>query len=380
MRKNYHLSSDFVEDIKASFKANHELDLVPGSAQVIAYAKPEMVLKELIGVASFKKSTRSWLIKCNGIIKDVALALQNLHSSGLIHGHLEPSVLGSFSSSDDTTNVWKLMKIGQSVKIGSAMSGDSFSSYFPPESIFDSEKSRLEAQKDISSSSDISVSSVASSRRLSKFLPLKARGRGSNWDENCSTISTQEEEIKRLRQALIQKERELHMHASPKNARERKTSLFSTTPKSHTNAISNLGQDLRKTQKFVPESCLASPAWDAWGLGIIMAQILLPNESFVLPCSEATDELVMNRLSYFDMSNVQDIVGEVRCIAGKFAADLIGRLLDPNPETRLHSMSMILRHRYFHEPVSQPIKTIDPSSTDKKARRTTRLGRRKGHF
>lgn len=407
--------------MKASFKANQEL--VPGSAQVIAYAKPDLVLKELIEVTHLQKSTLSWLIKCNRIIKDIASALQNLHNSGLVHGHLEPPVLGSFSSIDDTTNVWKLMKIGQSVKIGSAMSGDLFSSYFPPESIFDAEKSRLEAQKDdfllndnvtkesihtpakgnsdgpcsakdtggqikrknhgqvgMPSSSDISVSSIASSPRLSKLLPFKARGRGSNWDDNCSIISTQEEEIKRLRQALIQKERELHMHTSPKNARERKPSLFSTTPKSSTNTMSNLGQEQRNERKFVPESCLASPAWDAWALGIIMAQLLLPNDSFVLPCAEATDELVMNRLSYFDMSDVQDIVQEIRCIAGNFAADLIGRLLDPNPETRLYSMSKILRHRYFHEPVSEPIKPIDPSLTDKKAKRTTRFGKRKGHF
>lgn len=423
MRKNCQLLPDFVEDMKASFKANQEL--VPGSAQVIAYAKPDLVLKEFIEVAPLQKSTLSWLIKCNGIIKDVVSALQNLHNSGLVHGHLEPSVVGSFSSGDKT-NVWKLMEIGQSVKIGSAMSGDLFSSYFPPECIFDADKSRLGAQKDnfllndnnpednestsihtstrgnrngpgsaketggqierknhgqvgIPSSSDISVSSIASSPRLSKLLPFKARGRGSNWDDNCSIISTQEEEIKRLRQALIQKERELHEHTSPKNARERKPSLFSTSPKSPTNTISDLGQDHRKT-KFVPESCLASPAWDAWALGIIMAQLLLPNGSFVLPCAEATDKLVMVRLTYFDMSDVQDIVGEVRCIAGNFAADLVGRLLDPNPETRLHSMSKILRHRYFHEPVSEPIKPIDPSLTDKKAKMTTRFGKRKGHF
>lgn len=145
MRKNYQLSPDFVEDMKASFKANQEL--VPGSAQVIAYAKPDLVLKELIEVAPPQKSTLSWLIKCNGIIKDIASALQNVHNSCLVHGHLEPSVVGSFSSGD-TTNVWKLMEIGQSVKIGSAMSGDIFSSYFPPECIFHAEKSRLEAQKD----------------------------------------------------------------------------------------------------------------------------------------------------------------------------------------------------------------------------------------
>lgn len=420
MRKNYQLSPDFVEDMKASFKANQEL--VPGSAQVIAFPKPDLVLKELVDVAPLKKSTLSWLVRCNGIMKAIASALLNLHNSGLVHGHLEPSVLGYFSSSD-TTEIWKLMEIGQSVKIGSTMSGDLFSSYFPPESIFDAEKSRLEAQKDVfllndnvtednesihtpargdsndpgsandtggqrktqgrvalPSSSDVSVSSIASSPRLSKLRPFKSRGRGSTWDDNCSIISTQEEEIKRLRQALIQKERELHMHTCPKNVWERKPSLFSTTPKSPTNAISNLGQEQRNERQFVPENCLASPAWDAWALGIIMAQLLLPHDSFVLPCAEATDELVMNRLSYFDIPDVQDIVGEIRCIAGNFAADLIGRLLDPNPENRLHSMSKVLRHRYFHETVCEPIKPIDPSETDKKAKRTTRFGKRKAHF
>ena len=400
--------------MKASFKANQEL--VAGSAKVIAYVKPDLVLKELIGVTPLQKSTLSWLVKCNEIIKAIALALQNLHNSGLIHGHLEPSVVGCFSSSDDTTTkAWKLMEIGQSVKLGSAMSGVSFSSYFPPESIFDAQKRCLETHNvtgngdnlirtvrddsiepssadkakswiksktygqvatGVSSPSDASVSSIASSPRLSKLLPFKSRGRVSTWDDNPSIISTQEEEIKRLRQALIQKERELHMHTStsPKNTKERKP------PKSPTSNISSLGQDQGNAPKFVPESCLASSAWDAWALGVIMAQLLVPNDSFILPCAEATDELVMNRLSFFDMSDVRDIVGEVRCIAGNLAADLIGRLLDPNPETRLHSMSKVLRHRYFHEPVCEPMKPIDPSETDKKAKRATRFGKRKGHF
>ena len=164
------------------------------------------------------------------------------------------------------------------------------------------------------------------------------------------------------------------MHTSPKNTTERKP------PKSPTSNISSLGQDQGNTPKFVPESCLASSAWDAWALGIIMAQLLVPNDSFTLPCAEATDELVMNRLSSFDMSDVQDIAGEVRSIAGNHAANLILRLLDPNPETRLHSMSKILLHRYFHEPVCESMKPIDPSKTDKKAKRATRFGKRKGHF
>ena len=40
---------------------------------------------------------------------------------------------------------------------------------------------------------------------------------------------------------------------------------------------------------------------------------------------------------------------EVRDSAGDLAADLIARLLHPNPNERIESMSKVLQHKYFHE-------------------------------
>ena len=284
-----------MEEIKASFKASEELAL--GSSQIIAFQKPDSTLEELFETTT-QRWTLQWLTKCHSMIKDVASALQALHKSGFAHGHLGPAVLGCFSSGE--TNAWKLMELGHSTKFGSTMSRDSFSGFYrlaPPESITDAKKS-TDGDASVVSSSDASVSSFASasSSRTSKSLR------------------------KRLSLSSTRKSRNIP-HAS-----------------------------------FVPENCLASPAWDAWALGVIMAQAFVMNSS-VLPGAGVTDELVMGRLLKFDAVEVQKITREVRGVAGVFASDLVGRLLDPNPETRLNSMSKVLRHRYFHEPVRE---TMNP--------------------
>ena len=271
-----------MEEIKASFKASEKLAL--GSSQIIAFQKPDSTLEEQFQTTT-QRWTLQWLTECHSMIKDVASALQALHKSGFAHGHLEPAVLGCFSS--DETSAWKLMELGHSTKLGSTMSRDSFSGFYrlaPPESITKAKKS--------DDSDDASVSSFASTSSFRTSMSLRKR---------------------------LSKSR-------------------------------NIPQ-----ARFVPENCLASPAWDAWALGIIMAQAFVMN-SPVLPGAGITDELVMGRLLKFDAVEVQKITGEVRAVAGVFASDLVGRLLDPNPETRLNSMSKVLRHRYFHEPVREMMK------------------------
>ena len=283
-----------MEEINASFKASDKLAL--GSSQIIAFRKPDSTLEELFETTT-QRWTLQWLTKCHSIIKDVASALQALHKSGFAHGHLDPAALGCFSSGE--TNAWKLMELGHSTKLGTAMSKDSFSGFYrlaPPESITNAKKP-AESDASVVSSSDASVSSFASMSSFRSSKPFRKR---------LSLSSTLK---------------------------------CRTTPRA----------------RFVPESCLASPAWDAWALGVIMAQAFVMNGS-VFPGTGITDKLVMGRLLKFDAVEVEKITGEVRCVAGVFASDLVGRLLDPNPETRLSSMSKVLRHRYFHEPVREIMK------------------------
>ena len=283
-----------MEEINSSFKASDKLAL--GSSQIIAFRKPDSTLEELFETTT-QRWTLQWLTKCHSIIKDVASALQALHKSGFAHGHLDPAALGCFSSGE--TNAWKLMELGHSTKLGTTMSKDSFSGFYrlaPPESITDAKKP-AESDASIVSSSDASVSSFASMSSFRSSKPFRKR---------LSLSSTLK---------------------------------CRTTPRA----------------RFVPESCLASPAWDAWALGVIMAQAFVMNDS-VLPGNGITDKLVMGRLLNFDAVEVEKITGKVRCVAGVFASDLVGRLLDPNPETRLNSMSKVLRHRYFHEPVREIMK------------------------
>jgi hypothetical protein len=79
------------------------------------------------------------------------------------------------------------------------------------------------------------------------------------------------------------------------------------------------------------------------------------------------------QLFHLVANNGQAIREEVRENAGDLAADLVARLLHPNPLQRIDSMSKVLQHIYFHEEIvesTQIFKNKKKSMSSKMKRRS----------
>ena len=98
-----------------------------GKLLCIAFEKSDLSLRELMDDENNRRK-RNWLVKCHLILKDLALCLHHLHNESLIHGSLEATAVAEFQSK------WKVMYIGQSVKLGNSMGG-SMRRCIPPESL-----------------------------------------------------------------------------------------------------------------------------------------------------------------------------------------------------------------------------------------------------
>lgn len=349
VRENNDLSSAYVEGIRASYKANK--DIIPGYSRCIAFTRPGFTVDELLGTRH--AVDLEWLITCRALLLQTAEALDHLHGAGLAHGYLDPSKVGNIRGT------WKLLEIGRSTPMGSAMTGD-FRLYSPPEAILNTGSKHLESvkktlrreAKDLEQNLSLSRSrsmsrsrstsraiggfndsdaKSASSSNTAKSRKLFSRIRSSSKGDEASEliISMQELEIQRLKESLAIKDKQMRS--------KKKKSSAPVDPDS----------------RFAPETCLASPAWDAYSFGEIMARLLL-EESILVPAFDATDEGALQRLTYFDKQDVATVREDVRQVAGDLAADLVSRLLDPSPETRLSTMRKILTHRYFHDEVQAP--------------------------
>merc|ERR1719223_741703 len=102
---------------------------------------------------------------------------------------------------------------------------------------------------------------------------------------------------------------------------------------------------------------MASPHWDVWAFGLIMAELLI-GKNLILPCCADTQEDFLISLGGFGELQVAAVREEVRERAGDLAADLVARMLHPNPSQRIGSVSKILQHKFFHEEVRHTTSTM----------------------
>jgi len=75
---------------------------------------------------------------------------------------------------------------------------------------------------------------------------------------------------------------------------------------------------------------------------------LLVGRTTVLPNFEKATDAHMKNLSSYGKSNLKKIYKQVQVIGGREAADLVGRVLRPDPERR-PTMHRVLQHAYFDE-------------------------------
>ena len=101
---------------------------------------------------------------------------------------------------------------------------------------------------------------------------------------------------------------------------------------------------------YTTRTCMASPSWDAFSYGELMAHVLLET-STVLPVHEKETVAIMKRLARFNKNSIDTLKQELSHTAGDLASDLIARLVEPNPAQRLSSISKALSHRFFHDDI-----------------------------
>ena len=389
-RERRNISSDYFEKmIKIHTVKNYvNASFTSGKLLCIAFEKSDLTLRELMDDATARES-RNWLVKCHLILKNVGVCLEELHNQSLIHGGLDATTIGQFQAK------WKLMYIGQAVKMGNAMGG-SLRRCVPPEALSGSKpksnfkskaakgrrsqrvkskgrsisasRSRLSKRKDSSSQGvtslgstirtssmmtgtlkgqkknlpplpqksnidrkkigvfvfglkDLGLGAYGSGRSRTKIRRGGRNSRGSSvgsqrsadssvdskfnatydlteTDEGSTRIiEMQEDEIARLRQALEEKEhiyrRQLieERAAFKREEVERQRELQKTRANVQLMAKENLF-------RFSPEKVIASPLWDVWSFGVLMAQLILGNTP-LLPCFAGSDDEFIEQLMSF---------------------------------------------------------------------------------
>jgi hypothetical protein len=376
-REDHNISSKYFENINKIHTVRNYVNasFTSGKLLCIAFEKSDQTAHELMEDEKARVS-RNWLVKCHLVLKDVAACLNHLHNESLIHGSLDSKTVAQFQSK------WKLMYIGQSVKMGNAMGGPlrrcippeslsgkkPVSNFKPPSGLRDKKisrkkgsvsrsvatsRSKLTSNRSRGGLSDISTmkglpplpAKAKSSRKKfgifvfgMKDLGLGSYGRGrtkskgsggkrrgasvsgdrsiassvdsdfgsvddgmSETDEgSLRIIAMQEDEIARLRQALEEKEhiyrRQLieERAAFKRQEVERQRELQKTRAKMLTKAKESLF-------RYAPEKVMASPSWDIWSFGLLMAELIL-GETPLLPSFAASDDDFIEKLTvYGDM-------------------------------------------------------------------------------
>uniref|UniRef100_A0A7S1G3W0 Protein kinase domain-containing protein n=1 Tax=Corethron hystrix TaxID=216773 RepID=A0A7S1G3W0_9STRA len=179
-------------------------------------------------------------------------------------------------------------------------------------------------------------------------------------------LGEREAEIHRLRRELKEREENTkkEMTAMKKQVREREKKIS----QKHKRREQRLGKKVvavkaavaaaklvtaetfkKQKLKFSPEKCIASPVWDVWSFGLLMAQLILGRSTDLPSFDKNEEEENLYKLYAFKSPSMLRVTEEVRKVAGDNAADLISKMLHPSPEHRMSTMSKALQHKYFRE-------------------------------
>jgi serine/threonine protein kinase len=193
-------------------------------------------------------------------------------------------------------------------------------------------------------------------------------------EASARVIAMQEDEIARLRKALEEKEHIYRHQLAEERASFKRQAVQRQRQLQHKRA-----QELSKIElpRFAPEKVMASPLWDVWSFGLIMAEAII-GKSPLLPSSADSEAEFLDKLSKFNDVQLSVVCEEVNECGGQLGADLVARLLHPKPQQRIASMEMALKHKYFHEQVVEisPDKKRRGRNAISKDSKTPRGGRR----
>ena len=325
----------------------------------IAFENPDHTMDEVFASVSGSRRSRKWIEKCAVVLKHLAKGIKNLHDQNLVHGYLMPSNVCKYG------NTWKICKLGTVLKIGSIVRG-SFRASIPPECIIlaqsSDSKSKFNFQMKLDDTSvdgsahvsmatpkhDIRVHSISSCpREKVQFTEVVKERVIRNNNKGEVVISEQQQRMMTAEDPFGK--RSCWPATSPMASffRSKSDVSFFRSPMSPSFFKSKkFGMEDEKIIYF-PEGIVATPAFDIWGFGVIMANILL-GRCMDLPTFEKADDAIMKKLFFYNDLDLEKISNKVEACVGEDAADLIRMLLQKDPRNRPQCMDEVLSHAYFH--------------------------------
>jgi len=345
----------YEEAFFAEIKLRDKFDLQNNFIEILLNHKPQGLGHESLSCISFENAdhdlelvfnktahgsrSHKWFRKSKIVLRQIVIALKYLHDKGFVHGHIEPKNIAKYGMH------WKLKHMCLITRIGSRMRGP-LRSCIPPESV----RERLNSSRDSTMPKNTLVSFDVMTDAPSKKESATSIITASKKESTTSII------IESRNDSLIRNDLSEDLRSTLQNIGNYSRKLKTTT--------SNLIIDTRSTKievldktchspehysrfEYAPNRCNASPEWDAWGLGLIMVQLLV-GKSIYLPNFEKADDALMKNLYTFNRSNLKQIYKQVIQTVGDVdAADMVVRLLNPDPRHRPFQMGKVLKHKYF---------------------------------
>jgi len=330
VRQQYCFDPAFFEQINNHHKDENFTHLTLSRTDklcCISFERPDHTLADVFAGISWGTRSKKWMEKSWVVLKQIAKALKALHEQKLVHGHLDPMNICKYG------NEWKVAKLGTIQKVGMPMRG-TFRASVPPESIkifkpkrrwplFDGEYDESALNKK-SARVQFSPRVLVSGKERRSKLELVASsssidtqddffGNGCFLCEPIREIGSEEEALS----AFIQEEE------------------------------SKLDEE-RATATFSPGGVQASVAWDMWGFGLIMTQLLL-GRCINLTNFETPKDAVTKKLQHYDGKVLQAICNQILSTIGREAADIVYLLLQKDPAKRPKSMEDVLSSPYFEK-------------------------------
>lgn len=315
LREKYDLQAKFIE-ILLNHNQGHKL------YSCISFETPDHDLELVFNKTVHGTRSPKWFRKSKIVLRQIVIALKHLHEKGFVHGHLIPKNVAKYGMN------WKLTNICLLTKFGVPMRGP-LRVCIPPEAVRERIRSVHPNPKPTLVSFDTVFASSPEKYTKSKVI-----------QESRDDMNSKADALP---------VRDMRIPSEKKKSDSAKNLIIDTT---RTSKIEVLDKTFHSPHKyslleFCPHRISAGPEWDAWGLGLIMFQLLV-GRSLNLPNFEKADDALMKNLYTFKKHNLKKLYRQIIQVVGDVdAADLVVRLLNPDPRHRASRMGKVLRHKYF---------------------------------
>ena len=301
VREKYNISTRYLEQILNYHRDETYTHLTLSEAEkmcCITFERYDHTLADVFANISARPRSAKWFNKCCVVLRQIGLALNQFHKCGIIHGHVEPENVAKYGNS------WKLINAARVTEIGMSMRGP-IRGCVPPESIMETSELvnshveelglRWSPKKDNIASQRVKFANESTegqplNKTRVKFANDGVSSGNSGWSSRKQIFGFSSRNKNTLNDAMKTKQKPVSKMKSFYHFDEGKE------------------QSLKQSLTFAPQNCTATVAWDLWGFGLIMLQILAGRSTHVPNFERAEDALISNLHSY---STEKLIVSEI---------------------------------------------------------------------